>query len=305
MRILLAGASGALGTRLTRGLVAAGHTVIGLSRTPANRDRLSALGAQPVIADVLDQGALQRATDGLTADAVISQLTQLKKVPVRHADLWATDRLRTEGTANLLAVARAVGARRFVTQSMIFGYGFGDLGERALTEADPFAPAGRGGFERHLAALREGERQVLRADGIEGIALRYGLFYGSGAGTEEMVEMLRRRRLPVPKTSAVSMIYIEDACAATIAALARGRAGEAYNVVDDEPVSWRAFLTAVAAAFGVPKPVTVPAWLLRPLPYAHAIMTARCRVSAAKAKQELGWAPSAPTYREGLAAAAG
>ena len=126
MRVLVAGASGALGTPLTRRLLAAGHEVIGLSRTPGNRDKLLAPGAEPLIADAMDRVALLQAVDGLKADAVVHQLTALKKPPVRHRDMAATNALREEGTANLLAVARVVGARRFVTQSMIFGYGYGD-----------------------------------------------------------------------------------------------------------------------------------------------------------------------------------
>ena len=303
MRVLVAGASGALGTPLTRRLLAAGHEVIGLSRTPGNRDKLLAPGAEPLIADAMDRVALLQAVDGLKADAVVHQLTALKKPPVRHRDMAATNALREEGTANLLAVARVVGARRFVTQSMIFGYGYGDWGDKVLTEDDQFAPPGRGSFERHIAAMRSTERQVFTAEGIEGIALRYGLFYGPGAGTDVMVEMLGRRQFPIPRDGGghFSWIYIEDAAAATVAALEQGRPGQAYNVVDDEPVSWRKFLGALAEAFDTPRPLAVPGWMLRLLaPYAAAMMTSTLRVSNAKAKRELGWTPSSPTYRDGI-----
>ncbi len=144
MRVLVAGASGALGVPLARQLLAAGHEVICLSRTPGNRDRLRALGAEPLIADVMDRSALLAAVDGLKADAVIHALSALKKAPLRHQDMAATNALREEGTANLLATARTMGARRVVVESMIFGYGYGDWGTKILTEDDPpFGVAGR------------------------------------------------------------------------------------------------------------------------------------------------------------------
>lgn len=303
MRVLVAGASGALGVPLTRQLISAGHEVLGLSRTTGNRNRLLALGAEPLIADVMDRAALLAAVEGLKADAVVHALTALKKAPVRHRDMVATNALRQEGTANLLAAARAVGARRFVAESMIVGYGYGDWGTKVLTEDDPsFGPPGRSRWlERHLEAMRSIERQTFAADGIEGIALRYGLFYGPGAGAKEMVEMLRRRRMPILRNGGgpLSWVYIEDAATATAAALEKGRPGQAYNVVDDEPVPWGAFMEAMAQAVGAPSPPAVPRWLLRLAPYAHAVMTSTLRVSNAKARRELDWTPSVPTYRQG------
>jgi nucleoside-diphosphate-sugar epimerase len=216
----------------------------------------------------------------------------------------ATNALREEGTANLLAAARVVGARRFLTESMIFGYGYGDWGTKVLTEDDPpFGPQGRSRWlERHIRAMRLAERQTFAADGIEGIALRYGLLYGPGAGAEEMVEMLRRRRLPVLRDGGgpLSWIYIEDAAAATAAALENGKPGQAYNVVDEEPTSWREFMEVMAEAVGAPSPLAIPRLVLRLAPYAYATITSTLRVSNAKAKRELGWAPSYPTYRQGI-----
>jgi nucleoside-diphosphate-sugar epimerase len=302
MKVLLAGATGTLGVPLVRALIAGGNDVIGLSRTPCKRDMLRALGAESLVADVMDQQALLKAVDGLEADAVIHQMTALKKIPTRHRDMAATDALREVGTANLLAAARLLGARRFVTQSFFMGYGYGDWGERVLTEDDPFAPPGRGAFERHLAAMRSTERQAFTAEGIDGIALRYGSLYGPGGGSEQMIEMLRRRRLPVPRGGGgiTSFIYVEDAAAATVAALERGRSGEAYNVGDDEPVSWGEFFRVVAKAIGAPQPREVPRWIFRFMPYARAMLMGDHRISNAKAKRELLWTPSAPTYREGI-----
>jgi hypothetical protein len=143
MRVLVAGASGALGIPLTRLLVARGHSVVGLIRNPAGADGVRALGAEPVVADALDRDDLLRAVNGLTADAVIHELTSLRKPPLRANGMAVTNRLRTEGTANLLAVADRLGAKRMVTQSIVLGYGFRDHGDRILTEGDTFGiPAG-------------------------------------------------------------------------------------------------------------------------------------------------------------------
>jgi nucleoside-diphosphate-sugar epimerase len=300
MKVLVAGASGAIGMPVVRLLRHAGHEVTGLHRAPWGRARLAAVGAVPVQADVLDQAGLLRALDGQRTDAVIAELTALRTTPLRHKDMAATNRLRTEGIANLLAAARHLGALRFITQSMAFGYGFGAWGGRVLTEADPFTPPGRGQFEVHLAALRATEQQVLGAEGIDGISLRYGQLYGAGA-SDALVARLRRRRLPVTRaTGALPWIYIDDAVAATVAALIFGERGTAYNVADDEPVSMSAMLTAMAEAIGAPRPRTVPGWMLGAVPLARAIVAGGLRVSNAKAKAELDWTLQAPTWREGL-----
>ncbi len=302
MRVLLAGGSGAIGLPLLRQLRAAGHEVVAIHRSAQGREVLLAAGATPVRVDVLDRAGLRAALDGHRCDAVISQLTAMKKGPLRHQDMAATNRLRIEGTANLLDVAAQIGAGRFVTQSMVFGYGYGDFGDRVLTEADRFAPPGHGRFEEHLAAMRSGEQQVLAASHVEGIALRYGLFYGPGPAGDMLVEGLRRRRLPVVSGGGVQpWVYVDDAAAATIAALKHGTAGSAYNVADDQPVSFSELMTALAAALGAPRPRAVPSWLLTATPYAKAMMTGGLRVASNKAKQELGWVPRVASYRIGVA----
>jgi nucleoside-diphosphate-sugar epimerase len=301
MKVLLAGGSGAIGLPLTRMLTEHGHDVVALHRSARNDEPLRALGAQPVRADVLDRAALLDAVAGHRCDAVISQLTALQRLPLLHRDMRATNRLRTTGTANLLAAAERVGARRFVTQSMVLGYGYGGHGDRVLTESDPFAPAGRGRFEEHLAAMRSTEAQVLGAPQLEAIALRFGLFYGPGPAGDTMVEGLRRRRLPVIRGGDVlPFVFIDDAATATVAALERGASGQAYNVVDDEPVSFSALLTAAARALGAPPPPVVPQALLRAVPYGGTIMRGGLRVSAERAAAELGWRPTVPTYRDGV-----
>jgi nucleoside-diphosphate-sugar epimerase len=301
VKVLLAGASGAVGTPLTRQLLAAGHEVVGITRSEANAERLRASGAQAVVADVMDRENLLTAVRDVRADAVIHELTALGTTKMREA-MQGTNALRTTGTANLLAAAHVVGAHRFITQSIVFGYGYRDHGPHVITEDDPFGEPVSGSLGSVLAAIRSTEEQVFAADEIEGVALRYGLFYGNDSFIQMIINLVRKRRLPVPSSGGglATFIYLDDAAAATVAALEKGRAGQAYNIVDDEPVRWADFLDALAAELGVRRPRRVPTWLLRAIPYLGAIMTTSMRVSNAKAKRELGWAPAVSTYREGV-----
>ncbi|MET8832753.1 NAD(P)-dependent oxidoreductase [Micromonospora sp. NPDC004540] len=300
MRVLLAGASGAIGTPLTRQLIAAGHQVVGISRSRSNAERLRNAGAEAVVADVLDRENLLAAVRDVRADAVVHELTALGTTKMGEA-LQGTNALRTTGTGNLLAAARAVGAHRFLTQSIVLGYGYHDHGPREITEDDPFAEPVGGKLGEAVAAIRSTEEQVFSADEMEGVALRYGFFYGQDRMTSMIVNLVRKRRLPVPSGGGfANFIYLEDAAAATVAALEKGRSGQAYNIVDDEPVRWGDYLDTLAAEFGARRPWRIPLWMLRPIPYAHAMMSSSMRVSNAKAKRELGWAPAVPTYREGI-----
>ncbi|WP_346779902.1 NAD-dependent epimerase/dehydratase family protein [Streptomyces sp. S3(2020)] len=292
--ILLVGASGALGRQISRALTEAGHKVTGLGRRQGNAIR----------ADLLDRDALLRAVDGHRFDTVIHAATALSKPPMRHRDMYATDALRIDGTAHLIEVAQAAGARRFVSESMVFGYGYGDHGDREITEDDPFGPRGTDPeLERHLAGMRTKEQLTFEAEGLEGIALRYGAFYGPG-GTENLVPMLRKRQLPAPADDGRVLPWIDlsDAGRAMVAAVEKGRPGQAYNIADRTPLGFRGYLTQVSEEFGLPKPMTVPRWLMRPMSYAHVVMSATLRVSIAKAERELGWTPLYPSCREGLAA---
>lgn len=292
--ILLAGASGVLGRHVARALTAAGHKVTGLGRS----------GENGVRADLMDRDALLRAVDGHRFDTVIHAATALRKPPLRDRDMYATDALRIEGTAHLVEAARATGARRFVVESMVFGYGYGDHGDRPLTEDDPFGPPGRTPrLERHLAGMRTKERLAFDAEGLEGVALRFGCFYGPG-GTDALLPLLRKRQLPVPGDRGRVLPWVElgDAARAVVAAVERGRPGQAYNIADDTPMGFRAHVEAVARTFGLPKPVTVPLWLMKPMSYAHTVMATRLSVATAKAESELGWRPLHASSGEGLAA---
>lgn len=252
----------------------------------------------------MDRDALLRAVDGHHFDTVIHAATALRKPPMRDRDMYATDALRTQGTAHLVEAARATGARRLVVESMVFGYGYGDHGDHPLTEDDPFGPPGSTArLERHIAAMRTKERLAFGSRALEGVALRFGLFYGPG-GTDALLPLLRRRQLPVPGDRGRVLPWVEltDAARAVVAAVERGRPGQAYNIADDTPMGFRTHLEAVARAFGLPKPMTVPLWLMTPMSYAHTVMSSRLRVSCAKAERELGWTPRYASSGEGLAA---
>lgn len=307
MRILVAGATGALGVPLTRALLARGHEVIGLTRSARKRGALHALGASAVVADALDAPALGRAVAEAQPEAVVHALTALPKDgPARRAHFTETNRLRITGTGNLLTAAIRAGARRLVAESMIFAYGFGDLGTEPLTEEHPFEPV-HSPVARVAEAIRSLEHQVLDASAtgqIEGIVLRYGMFYGpDAASTQAMTRLLRRRRFPLLDAGQgiASWIRVEDAVSATIAALQRGRPGTAYSVVDDQPVQLGEFIGEWARVVGAPPPIALPGWVSRMvLPTASRMLGARVPVSNAKIKRELGWQPSYPTYRVGL-----
>ncbi|HEU4807168.1 MAG TPA: NAD(P)-dependent oxidoreductase [Homoserinimonas sp.] len=302
MKVLVAGATGTLGGPLLHALGSAGHEVIGIARSDKSAQVVRKRGGRPVIADVMDRDALLRAVDDIRAEAVLHELTALKKAPARFSDMAETDRLRIEGSANLLEAARTVGATRFVTQSIIFGYGYQVAG--AVDESAPFGELAGDATDQPIQAMVSAEQQAFHVPGIDGIALRYGLFYGADAAI--MVGMLNRWSLPVPTKwrGTLGFIHHEDAAAATVAALERGIAGRAYNIVDDTPVSWREFVETVARVYQTKKPIALPDGLLRAVaPYAGTVMTrVNMQVSNARARQELGWEPRYASVGEGLRA---
>jgi nucleoside-diphosphate-sugar epimerase len=303
MKVLLAGATGTIGRPLVARLREAGHAVIGISRSATGVEWLEREGATAVHADVLDRVGLLRAVAGIRADAVIHQATALAGLPVFHHDLHATDRLRDEGTSTLVEAAQRIGATRFVTQSFFLGYGYRDLGEGLVTEETEFGRSDRDrAVERHLASMRTNESLVLTNQKFDGIALRFGMFYGPEPSTRKLLSLAAKGWLPVPKPSGtVSLIHIYDAADATLAALEHGRAGEAYNICDDLPVSFSEYIFALADQAGARRPTVVPGWLLKPTPYLHAMMVdTRIRMGNEKAKAELGWSPTYSTYQEGL-----
>jgi nucleoside-diphosphate-sugar epimerase len=309
MRIFVAGASGAVGQPLVRRLAEAGHEVHGMTRTPAKAARLRELGALPVIADALDRGEVIAAVRAAHPEVVVHQLTSILSTNLRTLDaaFVTTNRLRTEGTAHLIEAARAAGARRLVAQSFA-PWSYKREGGPAKAEDDALENDPPKHVGETLAAIRHLERAVTGADGLEGIALRYGGFYGPGTGLARggpMLEMVRKGRFPVVGGGGGvwSLVHVEDAAEATVRAIERGAPG-IYNVCDDEPAPVRDWLPALAEAVGGRRPRHMPGFLGRLLlgPAAYAMMTSIRGASNAKARRELDWAPAYPSYRQGFAA---
>lgn len=308
MRVLVAGATGHLGRPVVRRLVAAGHEVAGTTRTPGKRRLLEELGAHPILMDALQPSQVHDAFRGWRPDAVIHALTALPSTtgPLRHRDLVATNRLRRTGTRNVLDACRRSGVERIVAESMVFAYGYGDHGPESLNEDDPLPDIAHDSPTwDHVDAVRQLERQVVRTrDGIHGIALRYGLFYGPGGGWHRLARLLRWRLLPLPGGggSLLPWIQIDDAAAATVAALEQGRSGEVYNVVDDQPARFRDLVSRFADELDLPRPWSLPVPLSRRLiPHAtRSLASTRLLLSNQKAKQQLEWSPRFPCYRDGI-----
>lgn len=309
MRVFIAGATGALGSRLIPLLLNAGHEVIGTTRKESSLAGLRDAGAEGVVMDGLDADSVLAAVTGAVPDVVVHQLTALAAMggnPKKFDQEFAvTNRLRTEGTDHLLTAARAVGVRRFVAQSYTT-WPNERRGPWVKTEDDPLIEDPGKEARQSLDAIRHVERAVTEALGIEGLVLRYGGFYGPGntmSRTSAMAEMIRRGRMPVVGggTGVWSFVHIDDAAAATAAAVERGAPG-IYNIVDDEPAPVAEWLPYLAEQLGGRKPRRVPAWLVRPMlgELGTALMTTVRGSSNAKAKRELAWAPRYASWREGF-----
>ncbi|UPK06026.1 NAD(P)-dependent oxidoreductase [Bradyrhizobium sp. 170] len=309
MRILVAGATGAIGLELVPQLIAAGHSVVGTTRTAAKAEIIKRMGAEPAIADGLDAPAIRAAVIAAKPDIIIDQMTDLADVTdLRHFDraFATTNRLRTEGTDFLLAAAREAGVKRFIAQSFC-GWTYGRGGETIKTEADALDPDPPEELHGTLQAIRHLEDAVTASASPEGIVLRYGSFYGPDTGmlSRAMIDQLRRRRVPLigGGTGQWSFIHVDDAAAATVAAIECGKPGNIYNIVDDEPADVSEWLPTLATLVGARPPIRVPAWLGRLFAGEHLVsmMTEVGAGSNAKARRELGWRPAHPSWREGFA----
>ena len=316
MKVFVAGATGAIGRQLVPQLVARGHEVVGMTRSTSKQELVRSLGARPVVADALDADAVAGAVASAEPEVIVHQLTALSgpmslrdaRHPERSFGATMTNRLRTEGTDHLLAAGRAVGARRVVAQS--FGaFRWARTGGPVQTEADPLDPDPPGPLGTMQAGYAYLEQAVTTIEWGEGLALRYGGFYGPGTGISrapdaQMAAPIRKRRFPIVGGGGGvwSHIHIEDAAAATVAAVERGRPG-IYYVVDDEPALVREWLPVLASALGAEPPRRVPRWVgrLAAGEAATVMMTEVRGASNAKAKRELGWTPRYASWRQGLA----
>jgi nucleoside-diphosphate-sugar epimerase len=309
MKILVAGATGAIGRQLVPRLVANGHEVVGMARSEAKADEVRALGAKPAVADALDPDQVAAAVAASEPEVIVHQLTALSgDLDLRNLDrtFATTNRLRTEGTDHLLSAARAAGVRRFVAQSFA-GWPYARSGGPVKDEEAPLDEEPPASARETIAAIRHLERAVTEADWTEGIVLRYGGFYGPGTSAApggEQFEAIRKRRFPIVGGGAAvtSFIHIEDAADATVAALERGRPGF-YNIADDEPAPVHEWLPEVARLIGAKPPRRIPRWLGRLLAGEAAVvmMTELRGASNEKARRELGWVPRRSSWRQGVA----
>ena len=303
MRIFVAGASGAIGTRLVPQLLERGHEVIGTATSPGSADRVRALGAQAIVLDLLDARAVRSAVLASEPDAISHQATALADMrDFKHFDrgFAQTNRLRTEGTDALLAAAREAGVRRFVAQSYA-SLRYARTGGMVKTEDDPLDPTPVAAMRETVAAMNHLDRVVTDAGGI---ALRYGGFYG--AANDGLLEPVRKRMFPIVGDGAgvTSFIHLDDAAAATVLALEYDGAG-VLSIVDDEPAPVREWLPVLASVLGAKPPRHAPRWLARLVAGEAAVMigTESRGASNAKAKRELGWTPRYASWREGFVAA--
>jgi nucleoside-diphosphate-sugar epimerase len=302
MRVFVAGASGALGSRLVPQLIDAGHEVIGTHHSPANAEVLRALGAKPVGLDVLDVRAVRKAVLEHEPDAIVHEATALAKMKwSRNFDkvFAGTNELRTKGTDALLAAAWEVGTRRVIAQSFA-SYRYAREGGPVKSEDDPLDATAPANARQSWAAMDYLDHAVTD---FGGIVLRYGVFYG--AVNDGLIEPVRKRQYPIIGDGGgiSSWIHLEDAAAATVLALQHD-GPTIYNVVDDQPAPVREWLPVLAQALNAKPPRRFPTWLARLVAgEAAVVMGTEARgASNAKAKRELNWTPRYPSWRSGFPA---
>ncbi len=308
MRVFLAGATGALGRSLVPLLVQAGHEVTGSTRSESKLADLRAAGAEGVVMDGLDAAGVLAAVRAARPDVIVHQQSALSdqtgNLKRFDRDFATTNRLRMAGTDHLLAAARETGVTRFVAQSYT-GWTNPRSGGPVKTEDDPFEPNPESACRETMRGIQYVERVTTGAPGINGLALRYGNFYGNGTGltSEKFAGLMRKRQLPIVGggTAVWTVVHIDDAARATLAAIEGGAPG-LYNIVDDDPAPAADVLTTLAASFEAKPPRRLPTWLARPLigDFGVAFMTSLRGSSNAKAKRELGWKPEHASWRQGF-----
>jgi nucleoside-diphosphate-sugar epimerase len=301
MRVFVAGASGAIGTRLVPQLLERGHEVVGTSTSPESAERIRALGAEPILLDLLDRRMVRKAVLDARPDAIVNEATALANVQFSKdldKSFVQTNRLRREGTDALLAAAGEAGVQRFVSQSFA-SMRYAREGGLVKTEEDPLDTVPVKGMIETAAAMSYLDEAVTAAGGI---ALRYGNFYG--ASNDGWVVPARKRQFPIVGDGGgySSFVHLEDAAAATVLALEHD--GPAiFNVVDDEPAPVREWLPVLAEALRAKPPRRFPVWLARMFAGEAGVMlgTEARGASNAKAKRELGWTLRYPSWRQGFA----
>jgi nucleoside-diphosphate-sugar epimerase len=309
MRLLVAGATGALGRHLVPRLIAAGHQVIGTTRHPAKADAIRQLGGEPAVVDGLDGARVREVVLSIRPEVIVHEMTDLSSAAdLRHFDrVFATsNRLRSAGLDHLLAAAREASVKRIIAQSFC-GWPYAREGATVKSEEDALDPHPPRAFRRTLDAIRYLEDRVTQASDLDGVVLRYGVFYGVDTGLFDplFIDQIAKRHVPVIGSGDGwwSFIHIEDAAHATALAVERGRPSSIYNIVDDEPAPVREWLPFLADLVGARPPRHLPAWLGRIAAGKHVVlmMTQVRAGSNAKAKNELRWEPKHPSWRTGFA----
>ncbi len=309
--MFLAGGTGVIGRALVPQLREAGHEVTAMTRFESRAEALRAQGVEAVVCDAFDAEGVAHAVEGARAEVVVNQLTDIPDAinPRKMAEQFETnDRLRTEGTRNLMHAAETVAARRLISQSIAWAY---VPGEGLWAEDDPLWADAPEPWGRSVGAVRALEEATLGSDKVEGVVLRYGLFYGSGtafASDGSTAGMVRKRAFPVVGrgTAVYSFIHVDDAASATVAALDRGGPG-VYNVTDDDPAVMSEWLPAYAEAIGARPPRRVPRFIARLAAgkFGLYMSTGLQGATNAKAKRELGWQPRWASWRDGFQEALG
>src|SRR5215218_5620101 len=303
----LAGATGAIGRSLVPQLIEAGHQVTAITRSKEKLRTLYERGAEPILCDVFDAGRLGTVVAQAEPEAVINELTDLPQslIPRKLGEYYAANnRVRREGNINLLDAARGAGVRRFLVQGSAYGYALS--GGAIKTEAAPLYLDAPPPVEPSVRTIKEVEDAVLSAEGLEGVVLRYGFFYGPGtwyAKDGDVGRQVRKRRYQMIGIGegTYSFIHVDDAASATVAALGRTRPG-VYNVVDDEPATAAEWMPVYAEALGAKRPPRVPAFVAR-LIAGRALVEWSLSLRGAsneKIKEELGWHPQYESWRRGF-----
>lgn len=307
MKVLVAGATGALGRQLVPQLVEAGHEVTAMVRSAGRASAVQELGADAVVADALDGAAVQEAVAKASPEVVIHQLTAIKDLNPKHfdRDFAMTNRLRTEGVDHLLAAAKSAGARRFVVQSFA-GWNLARTGGPTKTEDDPLDPHPVPASAESMKAIRHLEKVVTTDSEIEGLALRYAGFYGPGSiigSGGSMLAQIRARKVPLVGDGAGiwSFIHFTDAASATVRAVEQGDPG-IYQIADDDPAAANVWLPELARILGAKPPRKVPVWLgrLAAGELGVSMFTQIRGADNAKAKRELDWQPKYASWRQGF-----
>jgi len=306
MRVFVAGATGAIGRRLVPMLVGEGHDVVAITRRPERLEALAGLGAQGEVADALDRDAVRAVVERTRPEVIVHELTDLPAAlkPQKLKQAYAANnRVRREGTANLLAAAEAAGVGRIVAQSSAFWYA--PTGGPVKSEDEPLDVDAGEPIGEAVRTMAEAERLMQSAEGIDAVILRYGIFYGPGTWYHPEGDIGRqvvKRRYPIigRGSGITSFVHIDDAARATTLALAAPPG--VYNVVDDHPAPVSEWLPALAQALDAKPPMRAPAGVARLLAGKVAFdwLEHQRGASNLRAKEQLGWQPTYPDWRTGF-----